>query len=71
MNRFDTVMLEDGKTATVFGVERMLGKETGNILISVHGQGHSVIIRANSNNTNVIKKHVKPQPYPHIDDLPY
>ena len=71
MNRFDTVMLEDGKIATVIGVERLLGKETGNILISIHGQGQPVIVRSNLDDVSVVKKYVKPRPYPHIDDLSY
>ena len=69
MNRFDTVMLEDGRIATVIGVEKMLGKETGHVLVSIAELKAPIVVDLSE--LSLVKKYVAPKTYPHINEQTY
>ena len=62
-------MLEDGKIGTILGVEKMLGEETGNVLVSISNLNNPIILK--QDDLNIVKKYVKPKAYPYINDQEY
>ena len=69
MKRFDTVELKDGTTAMVLGVEVLLGKATGNVLVHPLDGDNPIVV--NSDTLKGLRQYVKPTAYPHIDDERY
>lgn len=69
MNRFDTVELKDGTLATVMGVEKLLGRTTGHVLVSVAELENLIVV--DIDDLTLVKKYSTPKIYPHIDERAY